>query len=99
VSVLDGQRVAANDVAGVYAAPLAHFFVAGNTADRGGVRVATKLADADRRADVVVGSGESSAATVRVYLGRDFTGTGEPHSVQEIDVFGGAVLPGGVYDG
>jgi hypothetical protein len=77
----------------------ANFFVAGNSNDRGGVRVAAKDADGDTRAEVVAGSGEGSSANVRVYLGKNFTGAAEPGAFQDIAVFGGAGLPGGVFVG
>ena len=51
------------------------------------------------KADLVVGSGEGSPAKVRVYLGSNFTGTGEPGTFQDINVFGGAALADGVYVG
>ena len=35
--ILPGSQVAANNVAGAQANPLANFFVAGNRSDRGGV--------------------------------------------------------------
>ena len=78
---------------------MANFFVAGNDTDRGGVRVATKDADGDNRADVVAGSGEGSPANARVYLGKDFTGTAEPTTFQDLSVFGGVPLTGGVFVG
>ena len=99
VFILSGAQVSAGDVAGAQAAPVANFFVAGNTNDRGGVRVAIVNADGDTRADVVVGSGAGSPANVRAYLGKDFTGGGEPGAFQDITVFGGAALPGGVFVG
>ena len=99
VFALSGARLSGGDVSGAYANPVANFFVAGNVADRGGVRVASKDADGDSRADLAVGSGEGSAANVRVYLGKNFTGAGEPSVFQDIAVFGGAVLPGGVFVG
>jgi hypothetical protein len=79
--------------------PIANFFVAGNSSDRGGVRVAAKDADGDDKADVAAGSGEGSAARVRVYLGKDFAGGGEPAAFQDLAPFGGAVLADGVYVG
>jgi hypothetical protein len=79
--------------------PLANFFVAGNAADRGGVRVATKNADGDNRADLVVGSGEGSPANARVYLGKNFASNAEPALFQDLAVFGGAVLSDGVFVG
>jgi hypothetical protein len=99
VFVLSGQRIAAGDVQGAYASPVANFFVAGNAADRGGVRVAAGDADADGRAEIVVGSGEGSPANVRVYLGKDFTTPAEPGNFQDLAVFGGTALAGGVYVG
>jgi hypothetical protein len=99
VFALSGRLVAAGDVAAAYAAPVANFFVAGDDRDRGGVRVAAADADGDDRADLAVGSGSGSAARVRVYLGRDFAGPGEPGRSQDLGVFGGAALEDGVYVG
>lgn len=83
----------------LYSQPIANFFLAGNSTDRGGVRVAAKNADGDARADVATGSGEGLAAGVRTYLGADFTGTGEPAEFQDLSAFNGATLPGGVFVG
>ncbi|HJZ92727.1 MAG TPA: FG-GAP-like repeat-containing protein, partial [Gemmataceae bacterium] len=99
VFALSGAMISAGNVAGAQASPVANFFVAGNSTDRGGVRVATKDADGDSKADLVVGSGEGSPARVRVYLGKNFAGASEPGTVQDLGVFGGAVLTGGVYVG
>jgi hypothetical protein len=99
VFVLSGALVSANDVAGAQSSPVANFFVAGNSSDRGGVRVAAVDADGDTKIDLVVGSGEGDPAKVRVYLGRTFASTAEPSTVQDLAVFGGAVLPGGVFVG
>jgi len=99
VFVLNGQTVASGNVTGAQAAPVANYFVAGNTTDRGGVRVAATDADGDNRADVAAGSGEGSAARVRAYLGKNFAGAGEPATFQDVTVFGGGVLPGGVFVG
>lgn len=101
VFMLSGALVSANDVAGAQLAPIANFFVAGDSTDRGGVRVATGDIDGDGLADVVVGSGQDTAARVRVYLGKNFsaTSTSEPSTFQDISVFGGAVLADGVYVG
>jgi hypothetical protein len=99
VLILSGALVSAGDLAGAQASPIANFFVAGNEADRGGVRVATKDADADGRADVVAGSGEGARSNVRVYPGQTFPAPGEPGGFQDIDPFGGQTLPGGVFVG
>jgi hypothetical protein len=97
VLALDGRLLAAGDVAGAYAAPLANFFF-GDPTDRGGVRVATENMDGDARADLVVGSGEGLASRVRVYPGRTVTGSGEPAGALDLDPFA-AVLPAGVFVG
>ncbi|HEX4607033.1 MAG TPA: VCBS repeat-containing protein [Urbifossiella sp.] len=99
VLILSGALVSAGNVAGAEAAPVANFFVAGNASDRGGVRVAATDTDGDNKADVAVGSGEGDPANVRVYPGSAFSGSGEPSIFQDLNVFGGAVLPGGVYVG
>ena len=99
VFILSGALVSAGDVGGAQTAPVANFFVAGNANDRGGVRVAVVNADGDGRADVAAGSGEGSPAKVRVYLGANFAGGAEPGTFQDISVFGGGALPGGVFVG
>jgi hypothetical protein len=99
VFILSGALVAANNVAGAQAAPVANFFVAGNTASRGGVRVAARDVNGDTRAEVVVGSGEGEVSRVRVYAGTGFPAAGEPTGFQDLDPFGGAVLLDGVFVG
>ena len=99
VFILSGQTVSGGDVAGAQASPVANFFVAGNASDRGGVRVAAVDADGDGRADLATGSGEGSPSKVRVYLGKNFTGSGEPSTFQNLDPFASAVLTDGVFVG
>ncbi|HJZ59494.1 MAG TPA: FG-GAP-like repeat-containing protein, partial [Gemmataceae bacterium] len=99
IFILSGALVSAGSIDAAYAAPIANFFVAGNINDRGGVRVITTDADGDHKADVAAGSGEGSAANVRVYLGKNFTSTAEPGTFQDLGVFGGAPLTGGVFVG
>jgi hypothetical protein len=99
VFVLSGTAVAAGDVLGAQAAPLANFYVGGDAAGRLGVRVGATDADLDGRADVVAGSGERAAAGVRVYLGKDVGGAGEPAAFQDLDPFARAVLANGVFVG
>ena len=83
VYILDGATVAAGDVAAAHANPLANFFVAGNTTDRDGVRVAAGDTDGDGRADVMASHGE---ARLRVYRGKDIGGAGEPTRFEDIDL-------------
>ncbi|QDU19644.1 Ig-like domain-containing protein [Urbifossiella limnaea] len=99
VFILSGALVSAGNVAGAQATPVANFFVANNSTDRGGVRLAAKDADGDNKADVAAGSGEGSPAKVRVYLGTNFVGSGEPATFQDLSVFGGGALAGGVFVG
>ncbi|HYH66919.1 MAG TPA: DUF4394 domain-containing protein, partial [Urbifossiella sp.] len=103
VFILSGQVVtgtgAGTGVAAAQAAPIANFFVAGNSTDRGGVRVAAANLDGDGRGDLIVGSGEGRPATVRAYRGINFTSTNEPTVFQDLSVLGGASLPGGVFVG
>jgi hypothetical protein len=88
-----------NNLKAAYDAPPANFYVAGNSTSRGGVRVAVTDADLDGMDDLVIGSGEGVAAGVRLYLARDFVGTSEPSTVQDIPVFSGATLTDGVFVG
>ena len=99
VFVLSGALVSAGKVGGAQAAPVANFFVANNSTDRGGIRVAAVDADGDTKTDLAVGSGEGSPAKVRVYLGKNFTSAAEPTTFQDLTVFGGATLVGGVFVG
>ena len=99
VFVLSGALVSAGNVAGAQAAPVSNFFVAGDAADRGGVRVAVADADGDGRGDLIAGSGANRAARVRVYAGVSLGGGGEPAVLQDLTPFGGAVIGEGVYVG
>jgi hypothetical protein len=98
VLTISGRILMTAGVAAAQAAPLMNFFVAGNEADRGGVRVAAVDSDGGNRADVVVGSGENLPSRVRIYLGKDITSAAEPGTFQDLDPFG-ATLPGGVFVG
>jgi hypothetical protein len=99
VLALSGQIISGGDVAGAQASPLSNFFVAGNATDRGGVRVAAVDADGDGQADLAAGSGEGSPSSVRIYLGKNFAGSGEPSTFQNLDPFASAVLTDGVFVG
>jgi hypothetical protein len=98
VLAVSGKTLVASGIAGAQAAPLLNFFVAGDSTDRGGVRVAATNADGDNKADLVVGSGEGLPSRVRVYLGKNISGSTEPATVQDIDPFG-QTLAGGVFVG
>jgi hypothetical protein len=99
VFILDGAKIAADQINAAQTTPVANFFVAGNTTDRGGVRLAFANLDGDARGDLVVGSGEGSPAKVRAYRGVNFTNANEPGTFQDLTLFGGGVLPGGVFVG
>ncbi|MFO0796157.1 MAG: hypothetical protein U0804_01705 [Gemmataceae bacterium] len=99
VLALGGALLAAGNVGGAQAAPVLNFFVAGNDADRGGVRVAVADLDGDHRADVLAASGENRPAALRAYLGANVSGSGEPAAFQDVSLFGGLTLAGGVFVG
>jgi hypothetical protein len=56
-------------------------------------------AEGDARADVAVDSGPGEPVRVGLYLGKDFTTSGEPAAFTDLDPVGGASLIGGVYVG
>ena len=78
------------------AVQLANFF-AGDTASRGGVRVAAKDVDGDGHADIVAGAGQDAGARVTVYAGAKTTPDGVPATVLQFDAFDG--FAGGVFVG
>jgi hypothetical protein len=100
VFILSGALVSAGTIQAAYDAQVANFFVAGNSTDRGGVRVGMVDADGDARADVLAASGEGMQNAVRVYLGKDFApgATSEPAS-QMFNPYGSDVLTNGVFVG
>jgi len=97
VFILSGAVVSTGNVSGAQAAPVANFFVANNSADRGGARVGVVDANGDGRADLAVGSGPGQPARVRVYLAQNVTANGEPAPFQDLFPFTGEVLTDGVY--
>ena len=97
VFVLSGALVTAGNVTGAQAAPVANFFVANNSNDRGGARVGVVDANGDGRADLAVGSGIGAPARVRVYLAQNVTPNGEPTPFQDLFPFTGEVLTDGIY--
>ncbi len=101
VFILSGLGLATQTVAFAQTAPLANFFVAGDTNSRGGVRLsAPKDVDDDNKADLVVASGEGEESDIRVYLGTGFPAANgsEPALWQSLDPFS-QTLVNGVYVG
>jgi len=95
VFVLSGRELLNGGIATALNAPIANFF-AGNTANRGGVRVAVANLDGDNRADLLVGDGEGGGSRVTAFLGKDFVGGAVP-DLYEFDAFAG--FTGGVFVG
>jgi uncharacterized delta-60 repeat protein len=83
VLVLSGAIVSAGDVAAAQLSPVANFFVAGDTSDRSGVQVAVTNDDGDNRADLMVIGVPALATEAREYLGKNFSGAGEPDIFQD----------------
>jgi hypothetical protein len=99
VFAISGFRLTNTSTANALANPIANFFVAGDTSDRGGIRVAVKNVDNDGRGDIVVGSGANARSNVRIYRGLSFSGgSSEPAPLQTLDPFA-SIIPGGVYVG
>jgi uncharacterized delta-60 repeat protein len=98
VLTVSGQKLLASGAIGAFATPLSNFIANGAVGDRGGIRVATTDVDGDNKADVVVGSGEGSTSMVRVYLGKNYSGS-EPKKYQDLDPFFSAVLTDGTFVG
>jgi hypothetical protein len=92
VVVFSGADLAAGRVPGFGATPLASFAVGGQD-PTALVSVAAINADGDGRADLAVGSGAGRPSLVRVYLGKDLSGSSEPPSVT-LDPFGTTTLDG-----
>ena len=90
VTVFDGADLLAN-----VQTRSADFF-AGDTANRGGVRLTAKDLDGDSRADLVTGAGAGAGSRVTAYSGRDLTGGGPPE-LFALDAFPG--FSGGVFVG
>ena len=95
---VSGQALIAN-TATALAAPISSFFLAGNAANRGGVRVATTDMDGDKLADLVAGTGEGQASFARVYSGTSLVVAAEPGGFQDLNPFSSAVLANGIFVG
>ena len=72
-------------------------FFADNVDNRSGVRIAVKDLDGDKRADLVVGSGEGAGSRVTGYLGRNIPAAGTPSGAFSYDAFPG--FTGGIFVG
>jgi hypothetical protein len=100
VLILSGKMIAAGNISGAEANPIANFFVGNNSSGRGGVRVAAVNMDGDDRADVAVGSGEGDIATVQAFAGSTLNpATDGLNPAQYQILFGGNPLADGVYVG
>jgi hypothetical protein len=96
VTVFSGADLAAGKFPGGGATVLANYSVSGQSGQVL-VSVATVDADGDTRADLAVGSGVGQESLVKVYLGKNLSGTTEPTSTS-FDPFG-AVTTNGVFVG
>ena len=92
VTIYNGADLAAGKFPGGGASVLADFRVGGQSPSAL-VSVATTNADGDTKADLAVGSGAGQSSQVKVYLGKDVSGTTEPSSTQ-FDPFGTVTLNG-----
>src|SRR5262249_46524286 len=86
VVAFSGADLIAGKFPGFGATPLATFAVGGQT-PAALVSLATVDADGDGRADLAVGSGAGQGSLVRLYLGKDLSGSAEPASTS-LDPFG-----------
>ena len=94
-----GPRVTAFDgksLLGNVQTPVANFF-AGDVTSRGGIRVAVKNLDGDKRADIVVGAGTAAGSRVTAYAGTAITASGTPPELFAFDALAG--FAGGVFVG
>jgi hypothetical protein len=99
VLALDGQRILANAATAINQ-PVANFF-AFDATQRGGVHAAVAELDTDARLDLVIGSGDDAAPSVRTYRGVDLpaSGQGEPTLAQVLTPFSDTTLSTGVFVG
>jgi hypothetical protein len=96
VTVYSGADLIAGKFPGLGATPLADFAVGGQDPSAL-VSLARVNADGDTRVDLVVGSGAGQSSAVKVYLGKNLSGTTEPTSIA-LDTYG-TVTTSGVFVG
>ena len=94
--VFSGADLIAGKFPGVGANPIANFTVSGQPGTAL-LSLATVNADGDAKADVAVGSGAGQPSLVKVYLGKDLSGTTEPANTT-LDPFG-IITQNGVFVG
>ncbi|HEX4613707.1 MAG TPA: IPT/TIG domain-containing protein, partial [Urbifossiella sp.] len=95
VLVISGETLLTAGAGAALGAPVANFF-AGDTTNRGGVRVAAKNLDGDPDADVIAGAGTGGGSGVTAYPGKNLA-AGDDSPDLSIDAFAG--FAGGVYVG
>jgi hypothetical protein len=96
VVIFSGADLIAGRFPGFGATPIANFAVSGQNPGAL-ISVAAVNADGDGRADLAVGSGAGQPSLVKVYLGKDLSGSAEPASTS-FDPFG-TVTTSGVFVG
>jgi len=95
VLIVSGQTLLSQGSSSALDLPIANFF-AGDSNNRGGVRVAAKNLDGDKFADVVTGAGQTGGSGVAAYLGQSLA-TGQSPIAFGFDAFPG--FTGGVFVG
>ncbi|MBX9582534.1 MAG: FG-GAP-like repeat-containing protein, partial [Gemmataceae bacterium] len=95
VLTISGRTLLTEGVEAAFAAPITNFF-AGDTDNRGGIRVAVKNLDKDRFADVVVGAGEGGGSGVTAYSGSSLAAGGSDvvFGFDALDGYAGGVFVG-----
>jgi len=95
VLVISGQTLLASGAVAAMDSPIANFF-AGDTSNRGGVRVAVANLDNDQYADVITGAGTDGGSGVAAYLGKDLVAGNDTEdlSFNAIPGFTGGVFVG-----
>lgn len=98
VLVLDGAKLSISPAV-AQASPSANFF-GFDPNQRGGVRPAIRDVDGDGRSDLVLGSGENTLASVKIYSGATSVWSGgTPSAGQEFLPFGALTAADGIFVG